>query len=81
MTWTTPSVNTDGSSLTDTASYRVEYGTSVSNLNMLVTVPGGSSTSTTINGLVAGTYFFTVTAVNASGVASVRSNPVSRAVP
>ena len=74
-------MNTDGSPLTDAASYRVDYGTSATNLSLSVVVPGGTSTSTTINGLSAGTYYFAVTAVNSGRVASVRSSAVSRTVP
>lgn len=79
--WTPPSLNTDGSALTTAASYRVDYGTSAADLSLSVVVPGGTSTGIAIDGLSAGTYYFAVTAVNSAGVASIRSNAVSRTLP
>jgi hypothetical protein len=67
--------------MNDASSYRIDYGASAASLDQSVTVQGGSATSATISGLIAGTYYFAVTAVNSTGVASVRSNPVSRTVP
>ena len=81
VTWTPPSLSTDGSALTDAASYRVDYGTSATNLSLSLEVLGGTSTSAIINGLSAGTYYFAVTAVNSAGVASIRSNAASRTLP
>jgi predicted phage tail protein len=81
VTWNPPSLNTDGSALTNSASFLVTYGTSASNLNQSVSVPGGTTTSKTIDGLSAGTYYFAVTAVNAAGVASTPTNPVARTLP
>jgi hypothetical protein len=81
VTWNPPSLNTDGSALTNPASYRVDYGTSAGSLTQSVTVVGGTTTSKTIDGLIAGTYYFAVTAINSAGVASTRSNPAMRNLP
>jgi len=62
------------------ATYRVDYGTASSNLNQSVTV-SGTAAGVTINGLAAGTYYFTVSALNSNGSASIPSNPVSRTFP
>ena len=74
-------MNTDGSALTDATSYVVHYGLSPTSLTLSVAVPGGTSTNVTINGLAAGTYYFTVVAVNSTGVTSDPTNTVSTTVP
>ena len=81
VTWTAPSLNTDGSALTNASGYRVDFGTSTASLGQSVAVQGATTTSTSIGGLSAGTYYFAVTTLNASGVASTRSSTVSRTVP
>jgi len=81
VTWVPPSLNTDGTALTDVIGYRVSYGASAGNLDFFVSVPGGTSTSAVIDGLNAGTYYFAVTALNSTGVASAESSVVSRTFP
>ena len=81
MTWTPPSLNTDGSALSDVVAYRIYYGTSTSNLDSSVLVSGGTSTSTTIGGLNAATYYFAIVALNSTGVGSIPSSVVSRTFP
>ncbi len=80
VTWTQPTLNTDGSPLSDATGYRVDYGASPSALSQSVTV-GTSGLSATVTGLSAGVYYFAVTTLNAAGVASERSAVVSRSVP
>lgn len=79
--WGAPTLNTDGSALTDVSGYRVYYGTSPSALNQSVFVAGSTSSSTVISGLAPGTYYFAVAAVNTAGTASDPSNAASRTVP
>jgi hypothetical protein len=81
VTWTPPSLNTDGSALADATGYRVDYGDSPTNLTLSLSVAGASSTSATLTGLSAGTYYFAVTTLNTAGLASSRSQVVSRALP
>lgn len=81
LTWIPPTLNTDGSAVTDVVGYRIDYGTSAANLSSSVSVSGGTSTSTVITGLNAATYYFAVAALNSTGGASVASNPVSRTLP
>jgi len=81
VTWTPPSQNTDGTSLTNAASYRIDFGLDANALDRAATVSNGAATTATITGLSAGTYYFAVTAVNSGGVAGVRSSTVSRTFP
>jgi len=81
ISWTTPLLNSDGSSLTDIKGYVVRYGTSPSNLSQSVSVQGASMTSATISGLAAGTYYVAVATVNSAGTTSTASNAVSKTVP
>lgn len=75
VNWTAPTQNTDGSPLTDLASYVLVYGTSSSNYTTTVPVGDGSATSTTLN-LAPGVYYVAMRAVNAAGDQSTFSNEV-----
>jgi predicted phage tail protein len=74
-------MNVDGSALTNIAGYRIRYGTSALNLTQAIQVSTGTSTSVVINSLPAGTYYFSVAAINSAGEASAPTNVVSKAVP
>src|SRR5438094_9616244 len=75
--WTAPTTNSDGSPLTDLASYRVYYGTSdpscpgasfVEVASPAPDPPDNQTVLSTLRGLSAGTlYNVSVTAVDASG--------------
>lgn len=79
LSWTAPTQNTDGSPLTDLASFRIYQGTSAATLAQVATVgaAGGAYTTPTLQ---PGTYYFSVTAVNAAGVESSRSGVVSTTI-
>ena len=74
-------LNNDGTSLTDLKGYQISYGTSPADLNQSLVVNGANATNATIGGLLPGTYYFSVIAVNLSGNASVATNLVSRTLP
>ena len=81
--WTAPTTNTDGTPLTDLASYRLYYGASpspcpgVSSIQVASPTPNPSpnqTVSTRLTGLVTGTaYFVSVAAVDTSGSQSACS--------
>ena len=77
LRWNPPTQNTDGSALTDLASYQVSYGTSPRSYATTLAV-AASASSVVIDGLEAGTYYFAVKAVNAAGVASEFSNEATK---
>jgi hypothetical protein len=80
VTWTPPTLNTDGSAAADITGFRVFYGTSASDLPQSVDVAGSAVTSYTVTGLATGTYYFAVAAVNSAGVLSVKTNQVSMVI-
>jgi hypothetical protein len=81
ISWLAPTQNTDGSALTDLASFRVYYGASADNLTEFVNINDSSKTSYTFTELTANsTYYFSVTAINSSGTESDASNVTSKAL-
>lgn len=75
LEWDAPTSNADGSPLNDLAGYKVYYGNSSTNYTNSVDI--GNFTSATINDLSSGTWYFAVTAYDASGNESSYSNEVS----
>jgi hypothetical protein len=84
LVWDAPTTNTDGSYLnpaTDISLYKIYYGNSSLTYTTVVNVTNPSTTtiSKTLN-LTAGTYYFTVTAVDASGQESSYSNEAMKTI-
>lgn len=79
LTWAAPTQNTDGSALTNLAGFKLYYGTSSTNLINSTSV-GAGVTSSVINSLSAGTWYFAVTAYNDQGIESAYSNVASKSV-
>ena len=80
LVWTAPTRNEDGSALTDLAGYKVRYGQSAGGLTQILDVAAPAATTTRIEGLAAGTWYFTVSSYTKIGVESVQVGPVSKAV-
>ena len=80
VTWTPPTQNTDGSTLTDLAGYWILYGTNTNNLNQQVKIASAGTTTYVVENLVPGTYYFAIKAYNAQGTESSRSNLASKIV-
>jgi hypothetical protein len=80
LSWTVPTENTDGSTLTDLAGYHIYYGTSAGSWTSTITVLDPSETSYVVSGLAPGTYYFAVVAVNAAGEDSPQSNVGSKTI-
>lgn len=80
LDWAIPTLNTDGSALTDLAGYRVYYGLSSAALNQQVTIAAPATTQASIEQLTAGTWYFAISDYNSAGVESAQSAVVSLVV-
>lgn len=65
LAWEAPTENADGSDLTDLAGFKLYYGTSSRSYSNPINI--GNTTTYTVSGLQAGTYYFAVTAYDYSG--------------
>ena len=84
LAWDAPTTNTDGSSLnpaTDLSQYKIYYGTASLTYTTVVNVtnPGTTTISQTLS-LSPGTYYFSVTTVDAAGQESGYSNEVMKTI-
>lgn len=79
LSWTPPTRNTDGTSLTNLSGYRIYYGTSSSALNQTVQLNNPSLSRYVLENLSPGTYYFAVKAV-AGGSESALSNVASKRI-
>jgi hypothetical protein len=80
VSWTPPTTNTDGSTLTNLAGYNIYYGTSPSALTQRLQVTNAGLTDYVVSGLTAGTWYFSVTAYTTSGVESALSAIASKTI-
>jgi hypothetical protein len=69
LSWVPPRENTNGTSATNLAGYRIYYGATAKNLSQVITVEGGTTTFV-FNQLPAGTWYFAVAAFNSEQVES-----------
>jgi hypothetical protein len=81
LSWTPPTRNTDGSTLTDLAGYRIMYGTSASSLSKSITVADPRRTSYAVTNLASGTWYFALKAYTSSGAESAASSVASKRIP
>ena len=72
--WMPPVTTTDGGTLTNLAGYRIYYGTDVARLVNRIDVNNPGMATYVIDGLKPATYYFAVTAIDARGAESARSN-------
>jgi hypothetical protein len=80
LSWAPPTRNTDGSTLTNLAGYRVSYGTSASSLTRVVTISNPGISSYVVEGLTAGTWYFSIKAYTSSGTESAASTVASKSI-
>ena len=81
LSWTAPTQNTDGSTLTGLAGYYIHYGTSANTLTQTVQVANPGLLTYTVQGLASGTWYFSVAAYTTGGSQSAASNPASVVIP
>jgi hypothetical protein len=80
LTWTSPTLNTNGTTVTDLAGYRIYYGSKSTQLNQVVTVAGAAVTDYVFRELSAGTWYFAVVAYNNDNIESSLSAVVPVAI-
>jgi hypothetical protein len=80
LSWTPPTQNTDGSSLTDLAGFRIVYGTSAAALNQTVEIANPGVATYVISDLTSGTWYFAVKAYSSTGAESDASNVATKSV-
>lgn len=80
VNWTAPTLNTDNSTLTDLAGYRIYYGTSAQSLTQVLQLANPGLASAVIDNLSPATWYFAMTAYNAANVESARSTVVSKVI-
>ena len=73
ISWTPPTENTNGTTLTNLAGYHLYYGTNETSLNQKVNITNAGLASYVVSNLAAGKWYFTLTAVNTLGVESPRT--------
>jgi len=80
VSWTAPTANTDGSALTDLASFTVRVGQQGQAKTPAPTGTDPLATTLTVNGLSVGTWCFDVVATNTSGVSSAPSAEACKSI-
>jgi hypothetical protein len=80
LSWTAPTENTDGSTLSNLAGYRIRYGTSASALTQTIVIDNASVTTYVVDNLSPATWYFAVTAVNSQGAESGNSNVANKQI-
>ena len=80
VNWTPPTSNSDGSTLTNLAGYRIHYGTASNSLTQSVQVANVGLTSYTLTNLTGGAWYFGVSAYTSGGQESAVSNVVSKQI-
>ena len=80
LSWTPPTQNSDGTPLSDLASYRVYFGMSSGTYPNSITVSNPGLASLVVDQLTPATWYFVVTAVNGNGAESAFSNVATKTV-
>jgi hypothetical protein len=81
ISWTPPTQNTDGSTISNLAGFRIQYGTSAGALTQTIQVANPGLATYVVTGLASGNWFFAVRAYNNGGAESANSNVVSKTIP
>jgi hypothetical protein len=80
LSWTPPTLNTDGSPLTDLASYKIYYGNESGDYHTTIQINNNGMTEYVVEHLMPNTYYFVMTAINSSGAESIFSGEASKQV-
>jgi hypothetical protein len=78
--WFSPDQNTDGSTLTDLAGYRIYYGNAPGDYDNTITIDSIGMSSYLIESLDGSDWYFAMTAFNSLGIESNYSDEVYKAI-
>jgi hypothetical protein len=78
LSWAAPTLNEDGTALTDLAGYKLYWGTSVGTYPNSVTIDSPGILTYVVENLSAGTYYFVATAFNTADEESRHSGVATR---
>lgn len=76
ISWTPPSQNTDGTSLTNLTAYKIYYGLTEGHYPNDILIDNPGITTYVVANLVPNTYYFVATAISSNGAESTYSNVV-----
>ena len=80
LAWQPPTANEDGSALVDLSGYVIRYGKSAGTLDQSVRITNPGTTMYVVENLIEGTWFFSLSSVNAAGVESRPTGYVSKTI-
>jgi hypothetical protein len=80
LSWQAPTQNADGTTLVDLKGYKVHYGPTSKSYSDTIQVSNPGVTTYVVENLIAGKYYFAVTAYNSAGQESSLSPEVSTQV-
>jgi len=80
LSWTPPTRNTDGTTLTNLAGYRIYYGTSASSLSRTVQIANPGIATYVVGNLSPATWYFSVRSYTTNGVESPASHVASKTI-
>ncbi len=80
LAWQPPTENEDGTPLSDLAGYVIRYGKAAGALDQRVRITNPGTTMYVVENLIEGTWYFSLSSVNASGVESRPTGYVSKTI-
>jgi Fibronectin type III domain len=80
VSWVAPTMNTDGSPLTNLAGFTIHYGTNNASLTQTIQVANAGAVSYVVTNLPPGTWYFAVSAYTNAGAESALSSIVSKTI-
>jgi hypothetical protein len=80
LSWASPTLNSDGTPLTDLAGFKIYWGNTPDNLTHSVTIDNPGITTYVVENLTPATYYFAASAFNSLGIESKPSNAIKKTV-
>jgi hypothetical protein len=80
LVWQSPTMNEDGTALSDLSGYVIRYGRDYGALDQSIRIENPGVTTYVLDNLTEGTWYFSLAAVNAAGVESRPTGYVSRTI-